>query len=320
MSLLCFGEALIDFLSNGGEPETFTKFPGGAPANVSVAYAKLGEPAYFSGMLGKDMFGDFLLQSLAEQGVDTRYCHQTDVAKTALAFVCLDQQGERSFSFYRPPAADLLFRANDFSPEAFQQVNIFHICSNSLTDEGIYQATLAGLALAREHQCIRSFDINLRLNLWQQPETAITRIWQIIARADVLKFSREELEFLCDHTPALNSSQEAINHCLSLGAKLLVLTDGPGAITFHTPLIQGTITPPATVAVDTTAAGDAFVGGLLFALNGICQTPQSLTTLLANGEDITRIIEFGSRCGAFAVTRLGAFPSLPTKADLHQLR
>src|SRR5690242_21539817 len=120
--LVCFGEALIDFL---GEPETdagpqrFQRHAGGAPANVAVAAARLGTATAFVGMFGKDAFGDFLLESLRSAGVDTRHALRTDEANTALAFVTLDPMGDRRFSFYRPPAADLLFRPEHFKPECF---------------------------------------------------------------------------------------------------------------------------------------------------------------------------------------------------------
>lgn len=134
MSLVCFGEVLIDFLSDGKQPESFTKYAGGAPANVAVAATKLGLPSSFCGMLGQDMFGEFLKKELHSLGVDTQYCQFTDKAKTALAFVSLDEQGERSFSFYRPPAADLLFRVDDFQSTMFSSHSILHVCSNSLTE------------------------------------------------------------------------------------------------------------------------------------------------------------------------------------------
>ena len=125
--IVCFGEALIDFLSTDGEagaPRAFIQHAGGAPANASVAVARLGGRAQFVGMLGADMFGDFLRRSLEQAGVGIRYVRCTSEAKTALAFVSLDEQGERSFSFYRPPAADLLFRATDFDPDCFANAAI----------------------------------------------------------------------------------------------------------------------------------------------------------------------------------------------------
>ncbi|WP_462172809.1 PfkB family carbohydrate kinase [Pseudoalteromonas xiamenensis] len=121
MSLVCFGEVLIDFLSDGKTPESFTKYAGGAPANVAVAASKLGVKSAFCGMVGDDMFGHFLLDELERLGVDTQYCKMTNEAKTALAFVSLDQQGERSFSFYRPPAADSTFQIFRFRKSYVQR-------------------------------------------------------------------------------------------------------------------------------------------------------------------------------------------------------
>src|SRR6187551_798775 len=136
--ILCFGEALIDFLARPGDtpdaPRAFLQFAGGAPANVAVAVARLGGDARFVGMLGADMFGDMLAAQLRDAGVDIRHVRRTSAAKTALAFVSLDADGERSFSFYRPPAADLLFAEDDFAPRAFDEAVVFHVCSNSLTE------------------------------------------------------------------------------------------------------------------------------------------------------------------------------------------
>src|SRR4051794_16027846 len=129
-NILCFGEALIDFLAAPGQAADsdalpFLRHAGGAPANVAVALAALEMPVSFAGMLGTDMFGDFLHQSLERAGVDTRFVRRTDAAKTALAFVALDERGERSFSFYRPPAADLLFSAGHFDDASFAGLGAF---------------------------------------------------------------------------------------------------------------------------------------------------------------------------------------------------
>lgn len=316
MSLLAFGEALIDFLSEGGNPERFTKFPGGAPANVAVAYAKLGGASQFCGMLGQDMFGDFLLQSLSDENVGTDYCKQTTAAKTGLAFVSLDSQGERSFSFYRPPAADLLFSQQDFCLEAFEHANIFHICSNSLTEQEIFDATIAGLKLANVHHCLRSFDVNLRLNLWQHPELAKERIWQCITNCDVLKVSREELDFLLS-MQQLEQTQ-FVEKCLASGVSLVVISDGDSPISFYTQTIHGQASIPAIDAIDTTAAGDAFVGALLYQLNQEITQNGPLDNLTTNPEALLRMINFATSCGAIACTQKGAFPSLPSFNDYEE--
>jgi hypothetical protein len=138
-----------------------------------VAAARLGAKTQFVGMLGRDMFGDFLADSLVEHGVGTDYIVRTDAAKTALAFVALDANGERSFSFYRPPAADLLFRDSDFQAACLDSAQCFHVCSNSLTEPAIAEATFAGMDRARAAGAVVSLDLNLRPALW--PATKIRR-------------------------------------------------------------------------------------------------------------------------------------------------
>lgn len=316
MSLVCFGEALIDFLSDGKTPETFTKFAGGAPANVAVAASKLSVPTYFVGMLGQDMFGRFLLEELSGHGVNVDYCKTTDEAKTALAFVSLDQHGERSFSFYRPPAADLLFKQSDFDDTVFNKATLFHVCSNSLTENSIYRTTVYGITQAKSAGAVISFDVNLRENLWTSTRYLIERLWHIISLSDVIKLSYEELTYLTRHSQAQNSDSDTINKILESNAKLVLVTDGANPIQYYTNNgITGEIPPPVVTAVDTTAAGDAFVGGLLSQLSTQLQEA-SLEAICTNQTCIEDILTFASKCGAFAVTHKGAFASLPTLADI----
>lgn len=319
MSLLAFGEALVDFLSDGNEPESFTKYPGGAPANVAVAYAKLGGTSMFCGALGQDMFGDFLLSALKKEGVNTQYCIRTSQAKTALAFVSLDTFGERSFSFYRPPAADLLFQANDFNKGAFQSANIFHICSNSLTENAIYQSTMAGLHYASEAKCIRSFDINLRSNLWSNLDLANERIWHCITCSDVLKFSPEELTFLIEQDTSLKNIDDVVERAFAAGVSMVVHTRGELPVKFYSQYHAGEVAIPRVAVVDTTAAGDAFVGGLLSILTEKLTQGVSLHTLIADINEFREVIEFATLCGGFACQREGAFPSLPTLNDIKKM-
>ncbi|MGH8026029.1 MAG: PfkB family carbohydrate kinase, partial [Pseudoxanthomonas sp.] len=198
-TILCFGEALIDFLASEpveGEVRTFRQYAGGAPANAAVAVAKLGGRCEFVGMLGQDMFGDFLLRSLREAGAGVRYVRRTAAAKTALAFVSLDAYGERSFSFYRPPAADLLFRDADFDAAGLAAAGVFHVCSNSLTDPGIAATTLSGMARACATGALVSLDLNLRPSLWPDAAPALPVLWRALEAADLIKLAREELEYL----------------------------------------------------------------------------------------------------------------------------
>lgn len=315
--VICFGEALIDLLSDKTAGDTqgherFTKFAGGAPANVSVALAKLGGNAYFAGMLGQDMFGQFLSKELAEQGVKTDYVQFTKQAKTALAFVSLDQHGERTFEFYRPPAADLCFTVDHFNIRWFDEPGIFHFCSNSLTETGIYQATEKGIQLAKKQGWLISFDVNLRTNLWQPDARPRDMILGLIHHADVVKFALEELLFLAkDIKP-----QQFIQQLLNNGCQLVLLTNGAEPLCWYTASSSGTITPPAIVMCDATAAGDAFMGGVLFQISQKNIHSSDFPNWLSNTSKIESALSFASQCGAYAAAHQGAFPSLPNQDTL----
>ncbi|KAG9542007.1 hypothetical protein KCV01_g25492, partial [Aureobasidium melanogenum] len=232
--LICYGYILFYGLSGSkirnlppqggaGQPPAFVPFAGGAPANVAVAAARLGAQARFAGMLARDMFGDFLLKSLVDLDVGTDDIARTDEARTALAFVAHDDKGDRSFSFYRPPAADLLFRPEHFRKEAFDDLAVFHVCSNSLTEAAIADTTVEGMRRARAAGALVSFDMNLRPALWPKGEDQLPRLWNTLSEADVIKLSAEEFAVL--HEGA--GSDDAVLERLWKGhARLLLVTDG----------------------------------------------------------------------------------------------
>jgi len=317
-AIVCFGEALIDFLSEAPAADgvrSFRQFAGGAPANAAVAVARLGGHCEFVGMLGRDMFGDFLLQSLREAGVGTGYVRRTDQANTALAFVSLDGQGERSFNFYRPPAADLLFREADFDAGCFAGASVFHVCSNSLTDPGIAQTTLAAMATARAHGALVSIDLNLRPALWPAATPSLPLLWQALEAADLVKLAGEELAFL-EHD---GSHGEAIVARLLRTARLVLLTDGAAPVRWHARGQAGQVPAFAVRAIDTTAAGDAFVGGLLSQLQRQAVDANGLEGFLADTAALARCLRYASACGALAVTRQGSFASLPSDDEVRVL-
>ncbi|AEF56446.1 carbohydrate kinase family protein [Marinomonas posidonica] len=311
--VMAFGEALIDFLSNGatkaGELESFTKFPGGAPANVAVAVARLGGNSHFVGQVGDDAFGHFLKASLEDYGVETSKMLMTQAAKTALAFVNLDDTGERSFEFYRSPSADILFREKDFDASWFADAKgVFHTCSNTLTDADITKATLAGIQMAKQANWIVSIDVNLRTNLWPNGEVDCQRVIDWMQSADVVKASLEELAVMAEDPFAL------IDESLNAGVTLFVLTDGGNPIRFYTKEQgEGEVVTPKVEVKDTTAAGDAFVGGLLYQLAEKGGDRQSITAF--SKQDLVDVIRFAAACGADSVTKLGAYPSLPNLAE-----
>ncbi|TCV93884.1 fructokinase [Luteibacter rhizovicinus] len=316
-SILCFGEALIDFhaqpQAGGNQPPAFVPFAGGAPANVAVAAARLGARSRFAGMLSRDMFGDFLLKSLDELGVGTVDVVRTDEARTALAFVALDELGERSFSFYRPPAADLLFRPEHFRAETFDDVAIFHVCSNSLTEAAIADTTIDGMRRARAAGALVSFDMNLRPALWPRDEAPMPRLWNALLEADIVKLSAEEFAFI--HAGA--GSDDALLARLWRGeAKVLLVTDGSEPMLWFTRDGRGTIPGWPVTTVDATAAGDAFVGGLLSRLTDEKITRETLSGLLADTSRFHDLLRFAAACGAITVTRKGSFTAIPDQAEV----
>ena len=313
-SIVCFGEALIDFLAGpqvAGETRTFQQFAGGAPANAAVAVAKLGGRCEFVGMLGEDMFGDFLLQSLREAGAGVRYVRRTSAANTALAFVSLDAHGERSFSFYRPPAADLLFRRADFDPACFADAGVFHVCSNSMTDAEIADATLSGMALARDNGALVSLDLNLRPALWPDATPSLTLLWRALEAADLVKLAREELEYLKEG----RHGDDDIVERLLRHARLVLITDGAASMRWHARDRRGELATISVKSVDTTAAGDAFIGGLLSQLQRSGIDAGQFDGFLAHPTELERCLRYASACGALAVTRHGAFAALPTQEE-----
>lgn len=310
---VCFGEALIDFLNlgalkqDGVSVNDFRQYPGGAPANVAVAIAKLGGNASFMGQVGADQFGDFLIKSLSAYGVDTTSTIQSETAKTALAFVFLDDSGERSFLFHRHDSADLVLDSTQLDINWFNQVDIFHFCSNTLTEAHAYSVTEYAVERAIDAGAIISFDVNLRHNLWKDGKADPGLINQIMRKADVLKFSLDELEYLCH-----GHRERYIADLLKCNAALVLITNGGEAVEYFSRVGSGILKVPQLDVKDTTAGGDAFVGGLLYQL----AKTNDLRMVFDSHSHIEAMIDFAIRCGAVAVSREGAYPALPTLDDV----
>ncbi|HEX5952492.1 MAG TPA: carbohydrate kinase [Rhodanobacteraceae bacterium] len=316
-TVCCFGEALIDFHGKpSGAAPVFTAHPGGAPANVSVAVARLGGRAAFVGMFGPDMFGELLLRELAAAGVDTSHAHRTDAANTALAFVSHAADGERDFSFWRPPSADLLFRDADFDPSIFAADTIFHAGSCSMTEPDSAVATLQGMAHARNAGALVSYDMNLRPPLWPRGEDPAPTIWRALECADFVKLSAEELALLAASTGA----EDAVFAQLwNAHAKLVVVTDGEQAAHWFTPHASGERRTFPVRAVDTTGAGDAFVGGCLYRFAQAGLDAATFEAFVADADRLDVTLRFASACGALAVTRAGSFAAMPALAEVEAL-
>jgi fructokinase len=311
--VICFGEALIDFLqfdAQLGGPlslNNYCQYPGGAPANASVAVAKLGGKALFLGQVGDDAFGRFLENALQTYLVDTRYLLKHPTAKTALAFVMLDDEGERSFSFYRDQSADVLFTPAQIPESIFKAEDFVHFCSNTLTTVDITKTTQAIIDLAKKANVVVSFDVNLRHNLWSLGQADIALVNTFVKQADVLKFSKSELTYL-----AGGDEDNYIEGLLTRGCQLLLVTNDGNAIEYFSQFHRGQVVPPKVNVVDTTAGGDAFSGGLLFQLS----QSGDWRDILQNSNKLKSLVQFSVDCGAHAVARAGAFPALPEYADV----
>ncbi len=205
--VLCFGEVLIDFLNTSRNQEgelalnSFTQYPGGAPANVAVAVSRLGGESRFAGQVGADPFGEFLLNALELYGVDTTFTATHAEAKTALAFVFLDDAGERSFSFRRDGTADVVMQPEQVVDAWFERQPIVHLCSNTLTDSSIARVTREVVRRSSQRAALVSFDVNLRHNLWPAGQADPDTVNELVLNADLVKFAREEFDFLSQGNP-----------------------------------------------------------------------------------------------------------------------
>lgn len=310
-SVCCFGEALIDFLQDKAQPALFQRFAGGAPANVAVAVARLGGHSKFIGMLGKDIFGDFLLQELQSYGVDCSAVRQTLDAKTALAFVALNEQGDRSFSFYRPPAADLLYKVEHCPADLWQQQGIFHLCSNSLTEPDSAQTSFALVRLAQQHGWLVSVDANLRHNLWTEGKASRELVVQLLEMADLVKLSEDELEYLADG----QSTESWLQHILTFRPAWLVVTAGAEHVQSYTKADVFSVPVPAVQVLDTTAAGDAFVGAWLHQLTQQLDLGRNFAELLQHKELQQQMISKAIKAGSITCQKFGAFAALPAAQE-----
>lgn len=227
--LFSIGEILIDFIPHQKgvalkDVVSFTRVPGGAPANVAAAVAKFGGTASLITKLGEDAFGDFLLEQLTDSGVGTDKILRTKEANTGLAFVSLLENGERDFSFYRNPSADLLLTDSEINADWFNHGDVLHFCSVDLVESPMKGAHLKAIQAAKEHGGIISFDPNVRLPLWNDPQECRKTILKFVPMAHIVKISDDELEFIT----GIADEQKALASLFIGDVKVVVLTKGAG--------------------------------------------------------------------------------------------
>lgn len=316
--LLSIGEVLIDFIPEQKgkalkEVTSFERAPGGAPANVAAAVSKAGKDAVMLTKLGKDAFGDFLIETLNKVGVNTEFILRTDEANTALAFVSLKEDGERDFSFYRNPSADLLLSEDEIEDSWFQTGDILHFCSVDLVESPMKKAHSKAIRIAKEKGAIISFDPNVRLPLWKDPQDCRKTILEFIPEAHIIKISDEELAFIT----GLDNEKDAIESLFVGDVKAVIYTKGAaGAELYVNGTCYGSKGYRVTVQ-DTTGAGDAFIGGFLFKLLEKNASVTDLVRILE--EDHREILQYANASGALTATGKGAISALPTKEEIQQL-
>ena len=262
IAIVALGELLIDFTEAGiskNGMKLFEQNPGGAPANLLTVASHMGYRTSFIGKIGTDMHGDFLKKTLQNEGIDTGALVEDERYFTTLAFVEIDENGERNFSFARKPGADTQLEVSDLDQKLLSDCRIFHFGSLSLTQEPSRGTTLEAVRIAKEAGALISYDPNYRASLWADTETAVAQMKAAIPLADVMKVSDEESLLLT----GAGDYDEAADRLLESGLKLVAITLGSKGVLIATPESRQTVGGFAVDAVDTTGAGDSFWGGFL---------------------------------------------------------
>lgn len=311
--LVALGESLIDFTPSGINElgmQLFACNPGGAPANVLAMYAKLGGNTAFIGKVGDDDFGHFLQTTLQNAGIDTSAFVRTQEARTTLAFVRLNEKGDRSFMFYRKPGADILLRTEEVDESKLTHCGVFHFGAVSLTDEPCRSATKQAAQTAKQAGALISYDPNYRPLLWDSPRTAKEEMRSVLALADVIKVSEQEMELLTGHTHL----REGADALARYGAALVLVTLGAKGAYYRAGAGSGLLATYDVATVDTTGAGDAFLGALLWCLRG--KNAAALQALSV--KEWKKSIAFANAAGSLTTTKKGAIPAMPDKAAIER--
>ncbi|EEO05225.1 aminoimidazole riboside kinase [Vibrio cholerae] len=295
------GDAVVDLIPDG--QQHYLKCPGGAPANVAVAIARLSGRSAFFGRIGNDPFGRFMQQTFTDEQVDCQHLYFDPVHRTSTVVVDLDEHGERSFTFMVKPSADQFLQLSDIP--SFQKGEWLHICSIALANEPSRSSTFAAIAQMKEVGGYVSFDPNLREEVWSEPQELQATAMRAVGLADVVKFSEEELQFLT----GTQSIEEGLQAIADFQIPLVVVTLGAKGALVVTPNSRQIVSGKVVKPIDTTGAGDAFVGGLLYRLS-VAQDWHNQATILD-------AVKWANGCGALATTQKGAMTALPNQAALH---
>jgi len=304
--IVALGEVVSDIYRGEGSSDVelpFTARPGGAPANVAVAAARLGSEAAFVGSVGEDLFGDLILRTLEAEGVDTsavRRC--VPPTRTSIAFVEISG-GERSFTFYRSdPAADELLSAEDVSEEALSWASFVNFGSIPLIKDPARSAIHRAVELAEKLDIPVAFDVNFREHLWESAEAAREVVNPLLDRSQIVKLSDDEI------SPLLGTqrAEEAAKILLDRGVALVFVSLGPEGAFYATKDFEGEVPSFEAEVLDPTGAGDAFLAAALV----------RLSEGEWDEETVRKAARRGTAAGTIACTDYGAMRALPTKDEL----
>lgn len=315
-SVICIGEILIDFICTDIDVDLvsgtrFIKSAGGAPANVAATIAKLGGNSSFVGKVGNDPFGDFLKNTLEDVNVDTSMLIKEVDVSTTLAFVSLKNDGERDFVFNRGSDGLLLF--NELDLDRILKARIVHFGSATALLGNPFRATyLKTIKFSKKNNIFISFDPNYRGNLWQGREQEFVQLTkECISYADFVKVSEEELELISGST----DKQIAINYLHNLGVKIVAVTLGKEGTLLSNGSSAEVVDSIKVDAIDSTGAGDAFVGAMLFQLAEL-DNPKIMDSF----EELKKITAFSNKVAAIVCTKIGAIASLPEYNEVIDFR
>lgn len=310
--VVALGELLIDFTESGVSNQgngLFEACPGGAPCNVLAMLRKLGKSCAFVGKVGDDMFGVLLQHTILAAGINADHLIMDSKIPTTLAFVKTLPGGDRDFSFYRKPGADMMLTADELPVETISNARIFHFGTLSMTHEGVREATVRAVAIAKEGGALISFDPNLRPPLWEDLEDARKAIAWGLAQCDILKIADNELEFMTGETDFYKGA--AILHQKYPNIKILNVTAGAdGSYSFYGEE-EPVFVPSCKLGgvIETTGAGDTFCASVLnFVLeNGTaCLTEQ----------DRENMLRFANTAAYLVTTRKGAIRAMPEREEV----
>ena len=310
--VIALGELLIDFTMNGQSEQgnnMFEACPGGAPCNVLALLNKMGKKTAFIGKVGKDQFGALLRDTITEAGIDASNLMVDENVNTTLAFVHTFPDGDREFSFYRNPGADMMLTADEVNPEVVKDTKVFHFGTLSVTHEGVREATKKAVETAKANGCLVSFDPNLRPPLWSSLDLAKEQMEYGFGKCDILKISDNEIQFVSgkeDYDEGIAYLQETYN------IPLILLTMGKDGSRAYYKGMRVERPGFSVKAIETTGAGDTFCGSSLNYL--VDHDFENLTE-----EQLGEMLTFANAAAALVTTKKGAIKAMPVKEEVLEL-